>query len=104
MTAVSAADSLDQTADGLDELTMPRSQAGGQPQHLLVTLLGDYWFGQREQLPSAGLVDLLAEFGISAAGARAALGRAGQTAPARAVEVRPTHVLWPYADGGAGFQ
>jgi phenylacetic acid degradation operon negative regulatory protein len=58
-----------------DELTMPRSQAGGQPQHLLVTLLGDYWFGQREQLPSAGLVDLLAEFGISAAGARAALGR-----------------------------
>jgi phenylacetic acid degradation operon negative regulatory protein len=75
MTAVTAADSLDQTADGLDELTMPRSQAGGQPQHLLVTLLGDYWFGQREQLPSAGLVDLLAEFGISAAGARAALGR-----------------------------
>jgi phenylacetic acid degradation operon negative regulatory protein len=58
-----------------EELTMPRSQAGGQPQHLLVTVLGDYWFGQREQLPSAGLVDLLAEFGITAAGARAALGR-----------------------------
>lgn len=63
------------TADRADELAMPRSQAGGQPQHLLITLLGDYWFGQREHLPSAGLVDLLAEFGISAAGARAALGR-----------------------------
>jgi phenylacetic acid degradation operon negative regulatory protein len=53
----------------------PRPQSGGLPQHLLVTLLGDYWFGQREQLPSAGLVDLLGEFGISASGARAALGR-----------------------------
>ncbi len=54
---------------------MPRTQAGAQPQHLLVTLLGDYWFGDAEQLPSAALVDLLAEFGISATSARAALGR-----------------------------
>jgi phenylacetic acid degradation operon negative regulatory protein len=59
----------------LDEAVMPRSRAGAQPQHLLITLLADYWFGRTEQLPSAGLVDLLAEFGISGTSARAALGR-----------------------------
>ncbi len=60
---------------GLDEAVMPRSQIGAQPQHLLITLLGDYWFDHKEQIPSAGLVDLLAEFGISATSARAALSR-----------------------------
>jgi len=59
----------------LDEAVMPRSRHGAQPQHLLITLLGDYWLGRNEHLPSAGLVDLLAEFGISATSARAALGR-----------------------------
>jgi phenylacetic acid degradation operon negative regulatory protein len=59
----------------LDEAIMPRSRSGAQPQHLLITLLGDYWLGRDEHLPSAGLVDLLAEFGISATSARAALGR-----------------------------
>jgi phenylacetic acid degradation operon negative regulatory protein len=59
----------------LDEAVMPRSQIGAQPQHLLITLLGDYWFDHTEQIPSAGLVDLLAEFGISATSARAALSR-----------------------------
>jgi phenylacetic acid degradation operon negative regulatory protein len=59
----------------LDEAVMPRSQVGAQPQHLLITLLGDYWFGHKEQLPSAGLVDLLQEFGISPTSARAALSR-----------------------------
>src|SRR5690242_729440 len=54
---------------------LPRAQAGGRPQHLLVTMLGDYWFERREHLPSAALVDLLAEFDISEAGARAALSR-----------------------------
>lgn len=50
-------------------------QAGGSPQHLLVTLLGDYWYGQAAPLPSAALVDLLAEFGVSGVSARAALSR-----------------------------
>ncbi len=59
----------------LDETVLPRSQIGAQPQHLLITLLGDYWFDHKEQLPSAGLVDLLAEFGVSATSARAALSR-----------------------------
>ncbi len=46
-----------------------------QPQHLLITLLGDYWYGRREHLPSAALVRLLAEFGVTPVGARAALSR-----------------------------
>jgi phenylacetic acid degradation operon negative regulatory protein len=58
-----------------DEPVMPRSQGGGRPQHLLVTLLGDYWLGHDEPLPSAGLVDLLDEFSVSATSARAALSR-----------------------------
>ena len=54
---------------------LPRSQIGTTPQHLLMTLLGDYWFEREEHLPSAALVDLLAEFGISEPSARAALNR-----------------------------
>lgn len=59
----------------LDEAVMPRSRAGARPQHLLITLLGDYWLDSNQQLPSAGLVDLLGEFGISPTSARASLGR-----------------------------
>ena len=44
------------------ELDMPRFQVGFPPQHLLLTLIGDYWSGRCEALPSAALVDLLAEF------------------------------------------
>lgn len=57
------------------EPVLPRSQGGARPQHLLVTLLGDYWLGHKGPLPSAGLVDLLDEFSISAPSARAALSR-----------------------------
>jgi phenylacetic acid degradation operon negative regulatory protein len=49
-----------------------------RPQHLLLTLLGDFWTGRREALPSAALVDLLGEFGVSAVNARAALSRLGR--------------------------
>lgn len=45
------------------------------PQHLITTLLGDYWFGREEHLPSAALVRLAEEFGVSAVAARAALSR-----------------------------
>jgi phenylacetic acid degradation operon negative regulatory protein len=58
-----------------DRIHLPRMQAGAQPQHLLITLLGDYWYGRREHLPSAALVRLLAEFGVTPVGARAALSR-----------------------------
>ncbi len=57
------------------ELDMPRFQVGFPPQHLLLTLLGDYWSGRCEALPSAALVDLLAEFDVNQSGARAALSR-----------------------------
>jgi phenylacetic acid degradation operon negative regulatory protein len=53
-------------------------EAGGRargPQRLLMMLLGDYWFDRPEALPSAALVALLAEFGVSEVGARAALSR-----------------------------
>jgi phenylacetic acid degradation operon negative regulatory protein len=54
---------------------LPRFQVGSSPQHLVTTLLGDYWLGRPEHLPSAALVGLLGEFDVSATGARAALSR-----------------------------
>lgn len=63
------------TVGGEPDLQLPRAQAGAQPQHLLLTILGDYWYGRTEHLPSAALVDLLGEFNVSAVGARAALSR-----------------------------
>ncbi|MDP9465489.1 MAG: PaaX family transcriptional regulator [Actinomycetota bacterium] len=57
------------------ELDMPRFQVGFPPQHLLLALLADYWSGRCEPLPSAALVDLLAEFDVNQSGARAALSR-----------------------------
>lgn len=52
-----------------------RLRTDSTSQGLLVTLLGDYWFGRRCYIPSAALVALLAEFDISAQAARAALSR-----------------------------
>jgi phenylacetic acid degradation operon negative regulatory protein len=63
-------------ADGPDfGVDLPRSQTGAPPQHLLVTLLGDYCLPHRPHLPSSALVGLVGEFGISQMGARAALSR-----------------------------
>lgn len=53
---------------------LPRTRQGSPPS-LLLTLLGDYWWGQTDPLPSAALVDLLADFGVSDVAARAALSR-----------------------------
>jgi phenylacetic acid degradation operon negative regulatory protein len=47
-------------------------------QDLLITLLGDYWFGQESYIPSAALVELLGAFGVSTQAARAALSRASR--------------------------
>lgn len=58
--------------DGID---LPRNQFGRPPQHLLMTLLGDYWLGSDVMLPSAALVKLLEEFDITAIAGRAALSR-----------------------------
>lgn len=46
-----------------------------RPQHLLLTVLGDYWYPRFEHLPSAALVELLGQFGVSSTNARAALSR-----------------------------
>jgi phenylacetic acid degradation operon negative regulatory protein len=54
---------------------LPRSRTGSTPQHLLTTLLADYWFGRTELLPSSALVRLVGEFGVTAAGGRTALSR-----------------------------
>jgi phenylacetic acid degradation operon negative regulatory protein len=68
-------------------------QAGGSPQHLLLTLLGDYWYGQRAALPSAALVALLGRVrhhrGERAGGAVAV----GPPGPAGAVQVGPAYLL-----------
>jgi phenylacetic acid degradation operon negative regulatory protein len=58
-----------------DDVHLPRTQTGPNPQHLIITLLGDYWFGRKEHLPSAGLVALANEFAITSTSARAALSR-----------------------------
>jgi phenylacetic acid degradation operon negative regulatory protein len=58
-----------------DRALLPQPKTGTSPQHLVVTLLGDYWHGRREHLPSAALVQLLGEFAVSAVSARAALRR-----------------------------
>ncbi len=52
-----------------------RLRTDSTSQGLLLTLLGDYWFGRRSYIPSAALVALLAEFDISGQAARAALSR-----------------------------
>lgn len=54
---------------------LPRSQAGNAPQGLTVTLLADYTLRTRARLPSAAIVALLAEAGVSHAGARTAISR-----------------------------
>lgn len=62
-------------SDGTRAIDMPRLQAGAHPQHLLATLFGDYDFAERRPVPSAAIVRLLAEFGISAVSARNTLSR-----------------------------
>jgi phenylacetic acid degradation operon negative regulatory protein len=62
-------------ASDSSEADLPRAQAGNNPQRVILTLFGDYWFHHREDLPSAALVALTADFGISAPSARVALGR-----------------------------
>jgi phenylacetic acid degradation operon negative regulatory protein len=56
-------------------LSLPRAQTGPTPQHLIVTLLGDYWLGRAAPLPSSAFLALTGEFGITETSARAARGR-----------------------------
>jgi phenylacetic acid degradation operon negative regulatory protein len=54
---------------------LPRFQSGFPPQHVLLTLIGEYGLHIGDPIPSASLVLLLGEFGITQAGARAAIAR-----------------------------
>ncbi len=58
-----------------DELWTAPGAAAERPPRLLLTPLGDYWWQRTEPLPSAAIVALLAEFGVSDSAARAALSR-----------------------------
>ncbi|MEV1012299.1 PaaX family transcriptional regulator C-terminal domain-containing protein [Micromonospora sp. NPDC049801] len=53
----------------------PRAQTGSSPQHLLATVLGEYLDSADADLPSAAVIAILAEFGVSQSSARAALSR-----------------------------
>ncbi|MDY7086684.1 MAG: PaaX family transcriptional regulator C-terminal domain-containing protein [Actinomycetota bacterium] len=61
--------------DAADAVRLPRRQAGNSPQDLTVTLLADYTLSTGGELPSAAIVALLAEAGVSQAGARTAISR-----------------------------
>lgn len=58
-----------------DSVRLPRRQAGNSPQGLAVTLLADYTLRTRAALPSAAIVALLTESGVTATGARTAISR-----------------------------
>jgi phenylacetic acid degradation operon negative regulatory protein len=53
----------------------PRWQSGSNPQHLIVTIFGDFWLSRPEHLPSAALIRLLADLDVSLPSARASLAR-----------------------------
>jgi phenylacetic acid degradation operon negative regulatory protein len=54
---------------------LPRFQSGFPPQHMLLTLIGEYGLHIGDPIPSASLVLILGEFGVTNAGARAAIAR-----------------------------
>ncbi|WP_214400891.1 PaaX family transcriptional regulator [Pseudonocardia lacus] len=64
---------------------LPRRQAGASPQHLLATLLGEYFDPAGDAVPSAALVALMGEFSVSEASARTALSRVARRGLLQAV-------------------
>jgi phenylacetic acid degradation operon negative regulatory protein len=61
--------------DAAGSVRLPRRQVGSSPQGLTVTLLADYTLRTRAWVPSAAVVALLGEAGVSYAGARTAISR-----------------------------
>jgi phenylacetic acid degradation operon negative regulatory protein len=61
--------------DAAEPVRLPRRQVGSSPQGLAVTLLADYTLRTRAWMPSAAIVALLTETGVSQAGARTAISR-----------------------------
>ncbi len=60
---------------GLPKADLPRAQNGAEPQLLLTSLLGDFWYWRDEHIPATALVRLLADFDVTSDGARAAMRR-----------------------------
>ncbi|GAB2651620.1 PaaX family transcriptional regulator [Kribbella swartbergensis] len=58
-----------------DSVRLPRRQSGSSPQSLAVTLIADYTVRTRAWLPSAAIVTLLGEFGVTTGAARTAISR-----------------------------
>ncbi|WP_367127591.1 PaaX family transcriptional regulator C-terminal domain-containing protein [Saccharothrix sp. HUAS TT1] len=54
---------------------LPRRQSGSSPQGLAVTLIADYTIRTRAWLPTAAIVALLGEFGVTTGAARTAVSR-----------------------------
>lgn len=61
-----------------EAVRLPRRQAGSSPQGLAVTLVADYTLPARAWLPSATIVSLLGEFGVTSGAARTAISRLGR--------------------------
>lgn len=59
----------------LDPVRLPRRQSGSSPQGLAVTLIADYTIRTRARLPTAAILTLLGEFGITTGAARTAISR-----------------------------
>lgn len=57
------------------QAALPRQQNGAEPQLLLTSLLGDFWYWRDEHIPATALVRLLADFDVTSDGARAAMRR-----------------------------
>jgi phenylacetic acid degradation operon negative regulatory protein len=58
-----------------EAVRLPRRQTGGSPQDTAVTLLADYTLRTRAWLPSAAIVELLGEAGVTSGNARTAISR-----------------------------
>jgi len=66
---------IEEIFPGDEAVRFPRAQAGNAPQGLALTPLAGYTLSTRASLASAAIVALLAESGVSHAGARAAISR-----------------------------
>ena len=64
-----------EAGDDTDYASLPRPQRGSESQITLITLLANYWLHAPAAIPSAAIVDLLEDFGVTNASARTTLSR-----------------------------
>lgn len=69
---------MDTTAEDLAQLAISVPQSVSS-QNILVTLVADFDFAHAGAVPSAAIVDVLGDFGITSAGARIALSRVARS-------------------------